>query len=43
VLVKLTGKEGVSEEVVMEVEEKLRHEAGRHPNKPNIRFGEYYY
>jgi disease resistance protein RPM1 len=38
VLVKLTGKEGVSEEVVMEVEEKLRHEANGHPNKPDIRF-----
>jgi disease resistance protein RPM1 len=43
VRVHLTGKEGVSEGVVMEVEEKLRHEAERHPNKPNIRFGEYYF
>jgi disease resistance protein RPM1 len=43
VLVHLTGKEGVSEGVVVEVEEKLRHEAERHPNKPNIRFGEYYF
>jgi disease resistance protein RPM1 len=43
VRVHLTGKEGVSEGVVMEVEEKLRHEAECHPNKPNIRFGEYYF
>jgi disease resistance protein RPM1 len=43
VRVHLTGKEGVSEGLVMEVEEKLRHEAERHPNKPNIRFGDCYY
>jgi disease resistance protein RPM1 len=36
--VELTGMEGVSEEVVMEVEEKLMHEADCHPNKPNIGF-----
>jgi disease resistance protein RPM1 len=34
---------GVSEGVVMEVEEKLRHEADGHPNKPNIGFEDYYY
>jgi disease resistance protein RPM1 len=38
VVVDLTGKDGVREEVVTEVEEKLRHEANGHPNKPNIRF-----
>jgi disease resistance protein RPM1 len=41
--VDLTGMEGVSKEVVMEVEEKLRHEAERHPSKPNIRFEDYYF
>jgi prepilin-type processing-associated H-X9-DG protein len=29
--------------VVMEVEEKLMHEADGHPNKPNIGFWDYYY
>jgi disease resistance protein RPM1 len=43
VVVDLSGKDSVSEEVVMEVEEKLRHEVERHPNKPNIRFGKYYF
>jgi disease resistance protein RPM1 len=43
VVVDLTGKDGVREEVVTEVEEKLKHEAERHPNKPNILLGEYYY
>jgi disease resistance protein RPM1 len=37
----LTGKDGVREEVVTEVKEKLRHEGDAHPNKPNIRFGKY--
>jgi disease resistance protein RPM1 len=39
----LAGKDGVREEVVTEVKEKLRHEADAHPNKPNIRFGKYYF
>jgi hypothetical protein len=43
VVVDLTRKDGLSEEVVTEVKEKLRHEADAHPNKPNIRFGEYYF
>jgi disease resistance protein RPM1 len=43
VVVNLRGEKNVSEEVVMEVKEKLRHEADAHPNKPNIGFGKYYF
>jgi disease resistance protein RPM1 len=38
VIVDLRGEKNVSEEVVTEVKEKLRHEADAHPNKPYIKF-----
>ena len=36
VCVSLDGEQDVSKEVLMEVEEKLRHEADVHPNDPSI-------
>jgi len=41
VCVTLDGEQDVSKEVLMEVEEKLRHEADVHPNDPGILI-EYY-
>jgi disease resistance protein RPM1 len=38
VFVDLRGEKNVNEDVVMEVKDKLRHEADAHPNHPNIYF-----